>query len=587
MDKWSETALPDGNILVRNPRNGKQMMLPAEIINAMSYCNRFRTLDEHVDELMGDSGQEPERRKSIRSVIQSLHEGGMTISAQEICDRLAAPAGINHVDEKPILTVITWERPEPLVRLLDSIIRNCDPTGIERCIVIDDSRDAECIRQNREITAAANQRSGFVIEYFGSEEALELLEYLVAQLPEHEEAIRFLMDRERWAHLWTCGISRNYSQILTVGHPLIVFDDDVICDVHEAPVSEPGINLSDYPRQAMFFKDQGEWPPPAADGQRDPVARHMRCLGLTIPEALAVLGVDKPDPSTLHQGEAHFAGRFDQRSKVLVTECGSLGDTGTGSNKWLTRLSAESRGWLLQDEHTLPMALTMRNAWMGRKQFTFAPSSNMSQITGTDNRDFLPPYFPFNRVEDRLFGQSTSFLFPNSFTLDQPWVIPHCPIPERFWSEQDNDFTMTTSFPEDLIYIPERLFEECPHDDPRERLGALARHYLNLANCPEQKLIRLFTDDWNHKRAVKLLELAACVQDSADRTPAWQEYVHRAYQQVVDSQLEELTVEKLHSNSPRMTGEELLQFWRNSFQNFGQALLAWPAIREAARSRMP
>ena len=591
MDSWSESPLPDGEILVRNRRNGKQMVLPVEIVNAMSFCTRFRTLDEHLDELVDgsegeDSAEVAARRAGIRSVIQSLQEGGMTISAQEICDRLTAPPAVNPVTQKPILTVITWQRPEALARLLDSLLLRCDPEGIERCFVIDDSRDPESIRKNRDITLTAAQQAEIKLDYFGEAEARRLLDELVDALPQHEEAIRFLIDRDRWASHWTCGISRNYSQLLSVGHPLIVFDDDVICDVHEAPFARPGIDLANYPRQAEFFASQQEWPPTAAAGQRDPVARHMRCLGLTVPEALSILGVNRPEAAALHQGEAELADRLHASSRVLVTECGSLGDPGTGNNQWLTRLSAESRKRLLKDEKTFLTALKKRNSWLGRPRFTFSPASNMSQISGTDNRDFLPPYFPFNRVEDRLFGQTTSFIFPKSVSLDQPWGTPHLPMPERSWTQRSNDFTLTDRFPCDLLFLPQGLHQACPFDEPMDRLRYLAHHYLDLANCPDNELIQLFADDWHDKRSARLLNLHDNLRQSVDEPLIWREYLHKAMQQVVNSSLGKLTEENLEGSTPALAGNELLNFWKDSFRSYGQSLLAWPEIREAVRRKL-
>lgn len=66
--------------------------------------------------------------------------------------------------------------------------------------------------------------------------------------------------------------------------------------------------------------------------------------------------------------------------------------------------------------------------------------SNMSQLTGSDNRGFLPPYLPVMRGQDRLFGEVCQFLFPDSVALDLPFAVPHLPMPERNWRDKDNAF---------------------------------------------------------------------------------------------------------------------------------------------------
>ena len=582
IDEWSETPLPDGTVMARNPRNGKQATLPAEVVTAMSYCRYFRTLDEHVDALTEGQNAGPDRRNAIRSVIQSLHEKGMTISAREVCDRLAAPGTIERTEVKPIGVIITWHRPEALKRLLASMIRNIAPESLDQVIVMDDSRDLELIEKNRTITQAADQKATFQVHYFGDEEALGLLNQLVETLPVHEESIRFLVDRERWSDLWTCGLSRNYAQLVAAGHPVIVFDDDIVCEVHDAPVGPATIDLADYPRQAVFYPDQADWPPPAPEGQRDPVARHMRCLGLTLPEALAEFGIDKPDPELLHHAEVELVSRLQPESRVTVTECGSLGDPGCGNNQWLTRLSEESRNRLLQDSATLPLAMKIRNSWLGRRNYSFAPASNMSQIFGSDNQSFLPPYFPFSRIEDRLFGQTLSFIDPHSLVLDQPWATPHVPIPPRFWQPADNDFTLPTHFPGELVYPSGQMQAACPHDEPMARLEYLARYYIDLGSCSDQVLLERFVDDWNDRRAVQLLDLDRNLQESEGAPAFWLDYLHTAIDQITASRLGNLQVSDLRSNISDLCGHELLDFWRESWRNYGAAMRAWPEIRGAA-----
>lgn len=582
MDRWTEAPLPDGTVMTRNLRNGREMTLPAEVLNAMSYCSRFRTLEEHIDEL-SDGDADPNRRAAIRSVIRSLRNGGMTLSAEQVCDRIARQDSARRPGLKPILAIITWQRPRPLERLLESIIQRVDPARVERCIVIDDSRDSDAIRLNREITRKADGKAPFDIAHVGDVEMQSFLDRLIAAVPQHEAGIRFLLDRQRWSHLWTCGIARNYSQLMSVGHPLIVFDDDVICDVHEAPGAMDGIDLSDTPRQAEFYSDRQQWPAPATSGGRDPVARHMRCLGMPVADCLRELGPGRPQPESLHHAEILLTDRYTTDSRVLVTECGSLGDPGTGHNQWLTRLSAGSRAALESDPSVLDTALTRRNCWMGRRQHAFTPASNMSQISGSDNRDFLPPYFPFNRVEDRLFGQTVSFVFPHHWSLDQSWCTPHRPMPERTWSERDNDFTLTTHFPGSLVYLPESLSERCRVGDIQGRLRHLAHHYLGLADCPDDRLVRKFERSWYGRRAGKLVEIDRVALESSGAAPAWKNYLERAYRQVLHSSLGAVSPESIRSEYPPLDGTEALAFWKNSWREYAQSLLAWPEIREAAR----
>jgi hypothetical protein len=482
------------------------------------------------------------------------------------------------------VAIITWERPDALRRLLRSLLLNCDLSGIETCLVVDDSRSENNCRANREITAEAHREADIDIEYFGATEASVFIDALIRDLPQYEREIRFLLDRETWKDHWTAGIARNYCQLLTVGKPLIVADDDILCDVYEAPFGESEIEISERPREAVHYPDRAAWPAPAAERSRDPFARHMQVLGLTIPQALFALKKEKPGQAALRPASAGFAVRLNRESRVLTTECASLGDPGTGNNRWVATLPPRSRDRLLQNSALLQSALKTRNCWLGRMQPVFAPNSNISQITGSDNRDFLPPYFPIMRGQDRAFGETNHFLFPDTVVLDLPWAVPHLPIEERTWTDQDNDFVRLPTFPGDLTSPPNTLKDGCHAPELEKRIEYLARYYFQLAGCPDHKLFETWADDWLHSWSVMLTLLDEQIHATSHATAAWRDYLSRAYRQTRESRLTVTDIAGLGCSILDLSGHDLTGFWRAAWENHGHALLAWKEIRAAARN---
>ena len=583
LDQLSEVQQPDGAILARNPRTGKEMVLPLEVLNAMSYCSDFRSMDEHVAMLMDGNDPGAGKAHAIRKVVQSVHAGGLTISAKEICDRLAPDKAASPIQQKPVLVVITWERPQALERLLGSILANCDLKNIDCCFVVDDSRSGENRLKNRQVTQAIARQASISIHYHGSDESRDLMDGLIKRLPQYEEEIRFLIDREKWKDQWTAGIARNYSHLLSVGKPVIVIDDDALCEVYETPFREQGIEFSRRQREAAFYANDDEWRAEPAAENRDPIARHMQCLGLTVPQALRVLGMDKLEQAALRHAQPTFARRLNQHSRVLVTECGSMGDPGTGGIQWLATMSADSRDRLMQHEGRLQQALEQRHCWLGRTHPVFEPNANISQVTGFDNRGFLPPYFPIIRGQDRLFGVTTSFIFPDSVTLDFPWAVPHLPIPARTWSEQQNDFSVSKRFPGWITSQVVSRKDQCTSEAPQSRLEFLARSFKELAESTDDVLLGLYADDWNESRDKRLEDLQQNIRESAAQPKAWQDYLQNAFQQVQSSSLGEPRIPELSGMVGDLCGSALVSFWREAWLNFGQSLLAWPDIRQAAQ----
>ena len=588
VDALSQFPLGGDQILARNPRNGREMVQPADHLRTLvDHCSRFRTLEEHVAELMEGSDGAPERAAAIRAVVQSFRDGGLTLSAAEICRDLAPTPTARPVADKPVVAIITCDRPQALARLLESIRVNADLKAIDRLWVIDDSRSAENSARNRELTAMAGAQAPVGFHYFGAAEARELLDALIGQLPHHEQAIRFLIDRELWRDHKSYGLARNFSHLLSVGKRLTVFDDDALCEAYEAPLSQAGVAFSVGQQEAVFFANNAEWQVGLARYDRDPVAGHMQCLGLALPQALSVLGLTQLEQTALKTATTDFACHLGRGSRVLVTGCGSLGDPGTASNVWLGSMSAASSERLATSEGRLQQALEQRCCWVGRERPEFRQSSSMSQVTGFDNREFLPPYFPVGRGEDQIFGQATRFIYPDSVTLQYPWAVPHLPIPARNWTERDNDYSIDNQFPGTLFNRFLGYLDNCQAEDPQSRLAFLARIFMDAAQSPDRLLFDRFVDDRHGHRAWQLQKLQEKLQQSSNFPTHWTSYLESALRQVQASAPGEIKVDTLTSKVGDLQGREVLQFWRDAWRGFGGSLLAWNDIRDAAREIVP
>ena len=582
--------VPGGNLLLRNTRTGNRAMVTPDVYSALLCCLQFRTLDQHVARIIESNPGMHGQEANMHGVLHSMLDSGIMRSAKKTCDELKRPDQLatqgKHTD-KPVVVIITWERPEALKRLLKSIHTNCNTGNFHQLYVVDDSRKQENIDKNRELTAKFALDTKRSIQYFGRAQQQSLLENLSRQLPEHEEAIRFLADQSRWKDQWTSGLARNLALLLSCGRRLVMLDDDTICDVFDPGQPKPDITFSDSPREADFFSHEQEWRSLRIGLNPDPVDRHMQCLGMTFSDSLNVLGQGNLKASGFTHANALLTSGLHPDSPVLMTECGSFGCPGTNTNTWLPDMAQVSIDRMLASPQKTTNALNTRMVWTGRSQPHFSPRPNMSQITGFDNREILPPYFPIFRGEDRLFGYLLNFIFPTAVTLDYPWAIPHLPIPQREWQDEDRDFTPGASFP---LFLSGQILENnmsCQAKTPEQRMRALAAFFSDLAAAPEDTLIE------NHRDAVlrdiseQLRNLDRLLASTKSAPAEWQQYLKQAIKQLSkgfeQASLEDYAVK----GQPRsMEGDELIAFWKKSWGGFAAALKAWPEIREAAAEIM-
>jgi hypothetical protein len=583
-DECKVYPLPDRKLLLRNPHNGKSAVVMPEVLSALALCREFRDMREHVARVELGMKQLRGQPDEIRRVLESMQRDGLLISADELLTDL----GIGTMDAMPadlgpaVVVIITWERPGALRRLLDSIDAHGEPSCFDTLYVVDDSRNPECISKNREAVELFAEGSAIPTRYFGREQQQALLADMAKKVPEHRASLRFLADPERWSEYWTSGLARNYALLLSVGKRLVMLDDDALFQVYQPQHQAEGVTLSNGLREAEFFDQLGEWEGMRLQDGTDPVRAHLECLGLTFREAVGKLSGGKLTTDSLAGSTAFEVRRVHADSQLLSTQCGTVGDPGTGGNTWLLELQGRSKDRMLESEESVKRAISNHNAWVGRSRAQISSRPTMSLITGLDNREDLPPYFPALRGEDRLFGSMLRHLFPESATLDYPWAAPHVPVEERDRARRETDFGARPAFPRFFLEWIQLQAERSQAGSYEGRLEKLAGFYAELASMCDAELTELFRDEMTRSACSTLVELQAALKQAEQAPRNWVEYLTKGRDRVNADLVESFGDAAISGAPGGIEGAELFALWREHWRAFGAALRAWPEIRSAA-----
>lgn len=578
--------LPDGTVIARNRRTGAQMQLPGEVFNAITHCDAFRTMEEQIAHLAGPQARG--REGEIRQILQAVINGGLMLSATEITNHLV-PRADQAIDRPAVAAIITCDRPQALARLLASMAEDCDLGRIDRLVVIDDSRSEQSIEANR----AALEQAGESMESGGLRQAVhltpeaasELITGLVRRQPEHEAGIRFLLDRKGREGEVTTGISRNLAQLLGIGQPLLVFDDDVLCTAMEPPLREKGVEFSSRQRGCQFYASDDDWEDRRNDTNSCSMTRHLEVLGHSLEAGLAALGEDPPGPSALEFANPGFARRLEPDSPILVSQCGSYGDPGSAGNEWVALLAPEARAQLGSLSGDITSAEEKRNCWLGRSRTVFEPRANMSQLTGFDNRGYLPPYFPLFRGQDRNFGAMTAFLYPHGLAVDLPFAVPHLPIPRRSWREGHRGFSLPFTLGYFLNDFVTGQISNCGARDISMRNGWLAMMFDDLADSPRDRIIEIAAGQWTRKRIDWMSRLARTLGDSSGPNDSVAGFARQAMNRLRESGVTDFSKVEIKGPPDQKQGEAVLDYWRSAWRDFAAGLRAWPAVREEVVSQ--
>lgn len=578
-----QVNLGNGSVLLLNRGNGKQMTITADVAVALTHCTTFKTLSEHAQTLVQSIPQLQGQLADVTKVLNLVNDAGLMLRAQDVCDRLS-PDSAPVADLRPTrVCIITCDRPGTVERLLDSMLRSGKLSRHDELLMIDDSRDSANGELNRGLVAKFNLTSTKNMHYVGAVEQRRMLAQLIAAQPQDEPAIRFLLDRERWAPNKSYGLSRSMCLLLSVGYRCIVLDDDVLCHSVIPPIQQQGISFDDgNGREMSCFTSAQDLQQQAVYSDTDPLSGHARCLGMKLSQAIRELGIGAMDQATLRNADASMLNTLQTDSPILVTQCGSWGDPGTANSNWFQNLGPDSISRLLASPGGLQSAMENRHYWLGATRPNIRKMAVMSQATGLDNSQLLPPYFPILRGEDFLFASMVLYLHPDSAVLDYGWSVPHLPAEQRSGQGSNDPIAARGGLSICADYLTDRV-DYAPGVAPETQLQKLALLLRDLSERTPEALLAAFRTELAEVHANQLQQLANRLQ----QTPAlnsrdWETYLQRAIEEVsraLQSPTDPSNIPGVPDNLPQRA---FLQRVKEILAEFGCALEAWPSMRESA-----
>jgi hypothetical protein len=263
-----------------------------------------------------------------------------------------------------------------------------------------------------------------------------------------------------------------------------------------------------------------------------------------------------------------------------MTELGAVGDPGTSDYDWIGELPPASLDLLLKDPEQMRLALAEAHCWTGVNRFSFTASATMSANTGIDNRQLLPPYFPVNRNEDKLFGEAAAFLHPGAVTVDYPLAILHLRVPAAEGGALPTN-RLATGFPGQLSDLPALHGSLCHASAPEDRLAFLGAAYADLASAPGEELAKLYTDRQLANLTARHERLVRNLKWSKDAPAEWREFLERRIRNVQEGMMARGDGSAAAWRDP--ANADAVAFWQTAWDRFATGAKIWSKLRETIK----
>jgi hypothetical protein len=566
--------------LVINRQNGKQQFFAPMVVDALKTCTRFDSIAGHTRRLCSSRPELKGQEASVGVTLSQLEEQGFLLRSSDIAPRLLTDRKARLAPSR--VFIITCDRPEGVERLLESMLRAGNLSQQEAIYLVDDSRAEENRLKNAELIARFNLRSAKDASYFGPEEQQALIAALISALPEAERGIRFLLDPSLWAGKKTYGRSRNIALLLSVGKRAVILDDDILCEAVKPPIKEQGIELKGL-RQADFFPDRETLMSRAVRAETDPITGHLKHLGQHLGYALNEIVGGSLARDCLLGANAAMLNELVAETPVLITQCGSWGDPGTGSAHWALGLDERSIERLVNAPHGMGPALENRCSWFGCTRPTLHKMAFMSQMTGLDNSHLLPPYFPAFRGEDLLFASMVEAMYHHGAVLEYDWCVPHLPLDDR----GDRGLREPIAGEGGIKLFTRYLVENIDYKDasnPKRRLMGMAEDARRISERSDKDLVLDYRREQARGEADGLYQATLRYRASKELPSVnWQAYASRALEECENSIARDHSPTMIRGAGEGITEGELLDEFRRLITSWAEGLQYWPEIRQQAQ----
>jgi hypothetical protein len=369
-----------------------------------------------------------------------------------------------------------------------------------------------------------------------------------------------------------------------VGKRVVIFDDDVLCEAVRNPLPTDKVQFGSITgRQAVFY--------PSADAMAEqkrvlrdsPIALMTRQLGSTLPQALSSLIHGGVTQDSLSGANGAFVRSLTPQSRIIQTQCSTWGDPGTGDGHWIVELDTESIDRLLDVEGGVSQTVEARATWLGYTAPTFTKHGVMSQVSGYDATQLLPPFLPAFRGEDNLFACMVTALHPESLVLNHEWAVPHHPIDQRATRglktpiPAEGGVGLLTRWMGEQINPSEKL-------SPERRLTRLAESLASLAAQSPQNFLhqgQLGLAQWH---AAQLQAYQHQLNRAASlNSQNWIRYLERGAQEMRQVMPANPTLSAVLAY-PIGDAAGVMEEVQAGVSSFAKALEAWPSIWHAAAS---
>lgn len=439
-------------------------------------CDRFDAVARHAQRV-----QEQLRLPAAAAMaaVQGWIDAGIGIEARAwfaVGGDAAPPL------PEPRLVVRAYERPQGLRRLLQSLAADAARHGVRhRCLVVDDTRDADAAQRTREVLAPARSVEGLALQLLGPAQRAVALDWLLDAVPAGARPALLPMLDPGHPTAVTGARTWNWAVLAAAGGALSILDDDVGFPLRRAPQAQAAVQCWDSNEADTRFYDAPEGWRDEAELEHEPYAWLARWIGRPAGTVLAQIGFDPAGVEGRRPADLAAL----RTAPVVGAVPGLYGSIALDTSAYLVYSNRWSQASLWQAPFRRER-LEAENLWHGYRAPRLVSYAAYTPLL-LDARELLPFAGTWGRVDDTYFLMLLRAIAGPLWFAHLPVALGHHDVaPRRRLQRAMQALPLDrNAFLADLFL---RWSEEGGGGTRAQRLGAVGERCAALATQPDMAL---------------------------------------------------------------------------------------------------
>ncbi len=558
-------------LVFMNKDTGDNHVMTDKVLYALSLCQQFKPLDQHVVTIGQNIPELKNQVQAIETVVDFLVKNKLLVEADEWLERLKESQQQIKKDSSGIV-VRAFENPNLLNRLLESLQKYQIKNNIKFPVQVYSDTTSEKLEEELE-SICKKFKSDIAITFYGKSWQDQFIKMLETEFPNHLKQIKWLLEHRE--NNYSGGRIWNLALLNNAGKKFLFFDDNYIFEARIKKQNTNKLSLTSHAGLNVGFSlNLTDIKQTSDEYKEDILTQMLNSCGQTTGNWLSTMDVEylPIDGLTLQELQ-----RITNLSPIKSVGNGTWGSPRSDNNYWLYYLEGEQKLEFWKSREVYLDNIEASNLMHYSNEYEFLSMARFLP-SAIDNSTMTPFALPKDKLEDYFFNAVSLYCYPNQVSLHCPYMLGHIQSEKKDRSAQ-NHLASTPNFNKFIADYALTLVEATDAIDPSLRMKTLAQYIFGLADSTDKIIHNRLKEYLSQIRSDIILNMQTQMAQSPNAPVYWQADVR----EIVEANGKAIIKNNppiLAGWHPTLSNDECVEQAREEMNEVAEAMELWPQLWE-------